>query len=93
MPKIETAEFTAPAAWASYLINGDSSGLDFYTPGETEKADAWAESLPGPIVDCRDAGFIHWHDARAFLPLAADCQFYTVHVTETKGTDHDDSND
>lgn len=29
-----------PAAWASYLVNGDASGLQ---PGEREAADAWQE--------------------------------------------------
>ena len=37
------AEFftvTGPAYWASYLINGDASGLE---PGEQAKVDAWLE--------------------------------------------------
>ena len=28
MPKFETFSYTAPSCWASYLINGDASGLE-----------------------------------------------------------------
>jgi hypothetical protein len=34
----DQVEFTAPAYWASYLINGDDSGLE---PGEKERADQY----------------------------------------------------
>ena len=65
---------TAPSAWASYLMNGDDSGLD---AEEKAACDAWVESVGyGAPVDCRDAGFTHHHDAREFLPLGADCQEY-----------------
>lgn len=46
---IEVTEVTAPAYWASYLVNGDSSGID-----ENEKAlcDAWkAQQKPWYVVD------------------------------------------
>lgn len=65
---------TAPSAWATYLINGDESGID----EEDRKAcDAWIASIGlGSPVSCDDAGFIRYHDAYEFLPLAADCQEY-----------------
>jgi hypothetical protein len=63
----------APSAWASYLINGDASGLE---DDEQRACDAWlaSEKLGAP-VDCFDAGFCHSHDASAFA-LAGDCQTY-----------------
>jgi hypothetical protein len=64
----------APSAWASYLINGDASGL---SDGEQAQIDAWidAEGLGSP-VSCEDHGFTNSHDAYQFCPLAADCQNY-----------------
>jgi len=68
-------ELTAPSYWASYLINGDASGMD---DDEIKACDAWIarEGLGSPC-DCTDAGFMTWHDARHEMPLAADCQVYT----------------
>jgi hypothetical protein len=65
---------TAPSAWASYLINGDVSGLE---ENEVTAIHAWltAEGL-GYCVDCNDAGFLAYHDASSFA-LAGDCQTYT----------------
>lgn len=41
----------APAEWASYLVNGDNSGLEFHSPGETAQADAWlADIAPARVV-------------------------------------------
>lgn len=73
--KFETITATAPSYWASYLINGDASGMD---DGEIARADAFAAWLCGDIVDCEDDGFRHWHDARQFGVLAADCCVYTA---------------
>lgn len=39
MPKRFT-EITAPSAWASYLVNGDASGI---SDAERARADAWLE--------------------------------------------------
>jgi len=66
---------TAPSYWACYFINGDYSGMD---DAEIVQADAFADWLGGHIVDCEDAGFITWHDARQFGALASDCQTYTA---------------
>lgn len=65
---------TAPSAWASYLINGDSSGLE---DEDIKACDKWIEreGVGGPC-SCEDAGFIKWHDAYNEMPLAADCQEY-----------------
>lgn len=74
-PSDNVVTYTAPSAWASYLINGDASGLE---DGEQATVDAWLASIGlGDPVSCDDAGFRHVHDAFAFMPLAADCQTYS----------------
>lgn len=67
-------EITAPSHWASYLINGDASGMD---EADIEACDAWIarEGLGAP-VSCEDAGFMRRHDAYLECPLGADCQTY-----------------
>lgn len=76
---IDVETFTAPDSWACGLINDDWSGNE---DSEEKAANRWAESLPGPIVGTEeeDAGFMTWHDARAFAPYAANCLTYIVHV-------------
>ena len=65
---------TAPSAWASYLINGDSSGIDAQ---ELAMANAWLDRLELPFpVSCEDAGFCWWHDAHVECPLGVYCQEY-----------------
>lgn len=76
MPKLEPVIGTAPSHWASYLINGDSSGLE---PDEKAQADKFAQWLGALPCGCEDAGFMRTHDAmRACGTLAADCQTYTA---------------
>lgn len=78
---LRAVTYTAPSSWASYLINGDSSGID-----ATEKAmcDAWLKRINGgDAVDCEDAGFCKSHDAWKECPLAGDCQTYTFLVRES----------
>ena len=76
--------YTAPDAWASYFINGDSSGLE---AREIARADAWAESLPGPVVSTEegDSWFAWRYDADSFCGyLGATVAAYTVHRQGTK---------
>lgn len=81
--RIRVYEYTAPASWASALINGDDSGLE---DSDARACAAWAKTLPGPIVSCSSEhdgpGFLTWHDARDVAPYAADCLTYTVHATK-----------
>lgn len=71
---LHLATATAPSHWASYLVNGDDSGLD---PAEKAAADSWiAREGLGLPVSCEDAGFIWRHDAARECPLGADCQEY-----------------
>jgi hypothetical protein len=68
-------KFTAPSEWASYLINGDNSGIDMQ---EEAAADAWIAWVGyGEPVDCEDAGFKWRHDAIEFCSFGADCQTYS----------------
>lgn len=67
-------ELRAPSSWASYLINGDASGLE---DGEQAQCDVWIASVGcGDPISCSDAGFCAHHDAWEHIPLAADCQTY-----------------
>jgi hypothetical protein len=76
--RLITEMLTAPSAWASYLINGDDSGLE---EGEKACADAWiaTEGLGMP-VSCDNAGFRHWFDASPHYGYSCDCQTYTFLV-------------
>lgn len=68
---------TAPSHWASYLINGDASGLD---DCDINDCDRWLKAEFGrggfSCVDAIHAGFIRWHDAGHYA-LAADCSEFT----------------
>ena len=57
MPTVERIH--GAAYWASYLINGDASGLD---PDEKEAADNWAARELGDDGECVDCGepFFSW---------------------------------
>jgi len=83
--KLETITGTAPSYWASYFINGDSSGME---AEEIAQADRFAKWLGGSIVGCEDAGFMRYHNAEPFGTLAADCQIYTalIEVDEEPAT-------
>ena len=62
MTKQHFIDYRLPAPWASYLINGDASGLE---TGEQERIDAFlkSEGLSAP-VDCEsEASFCHTCDA------------------------------
>ena len=75
--------FTAPDSWASYFINGDSSGME---AAEIAQADAWAATLPGPIVGLEEgeSSFTWHHDAQAILgPIGATVAAYIVHREAT----------
>lgn len=69
---LEPVTYRLPSYWASYLINGDGSGLE---DSEIAQADAFLAShnLPGP-VSCEEVGFCHSNDAGT---LAGDCEDYT----------------
>lgn len=77
---MNTVELTAPSSWACYLINADCSGME---DDEISACDAWlkAEGVHRfNCVDCKDAGFMRWHDASRHYPFAADCSTYAFLV-------------
>lgn len=50
---IECDTIEAPESWASYLINGDPSGLE---PDEIAACDDWQDSIaPWYVVSCGDS--------------------------------------
>jgi hypothetical protein len=77
MPTLTTIDLTAPSYWASYLINGDATGLNAV---EKAACDAWLKSEGVfEVLDAVDAGFCWSHDASKFA-LAGDCQSYLCRV-------------
>ena len=77
--KLEAIEYTAPAYWAPYLINGDASGFE---DDEQAACDAWIDSLGiGEPVSCEPADeFAASHDAWQFWPYACATERYTFLV-------------
>lgn len=72
---IRVVTYTLPAYWASYLINGDPSGLE---DGEQAQIDRWMRvEQPGYPVDCGEAYFAHSNDATR---LGGDVAEFTFHA-------------
>lgn len=78
--------FTAPSLWASYLINGDPSGLELADIAACDKWLAWLDiRMPGigAPVSCDDAGWLGSRfDAYTFYRYHCDCQTYTFLMEE-----------
>lgn len=65
--------FTLPAYWASYIINGDSSGMD---DSDIEECDAFMERNGNPhFVDVSESYFSWRNDADS---LGGDVCDYTA---------------
>jgi hypothetical protein len=75
MPKFETIEATAPASWASYLINGDASGID---DDDVALADRFAEYIGAPIVDVSEDTFFSRYCDAPGVTLADDMATYSA---------------
>lgn len=74
---ISTVTYSMPAHWASYLINGDASGLD---DDDIAQADAAIEDIGlGSPVDVSDSDFRRGGD---YGSLAGDYADYTFHVID-----------
>lgn len=72
--RIETVTYSMPVYWASYLINGDASGID---DDEIAEADAAIEDIGlGAPVDVGESEFRHSGD---YGHLAGDYADYTFH--------------
>lgn len=75
MSKLTVITLSAPACWASYLINNDASGI---TDAEREACDRWLarEEMPFPVSCDDESRFSRWHDALQESPLAGDVLDY-----------------
>lgn len=75
---MKTEDFLLPAHWASYLINGDSSG---YTDEEESEIHEWETThAPGPCIGCGDYPEFTWRGDDG--TLGADRVTYTFQVIE-----------
>jgi len=70
---IKLTKYILPSYWASYLINGDESGM---VNGDKERADKFLNdnNLPSP-VDCSEESFFCGHNDAG--TLAGDCLEYS----------------
>ena len=61
--------FDAPAHWASALINGDLTGLDYYGPECVAEFEAWCQANPSiNVVGCSDETHIgRWNGLQTEL--------------------------
>lgn len=80
MNAAEFKEYDLPEYWASYLINGDCSGMD---DSDVAACDAWIESILAEhdccfAVDVSEPWFSAWHDASSFSPLAGNVATFTI---------------
>lgn len=85
---IEVTTATAPAHWATYLVNGDATGFDYYnTPtdkaGDRDqaRADAWVERLAKDgwrVVSCEGEPWFA-HSCDAVRNFNGDIIEYTLH--------------
>lgn len=71
---MKLVKFTLPSFWASYLVNGDASGLDDH---EIKAIDRWldANNLSSPL-GYEDVGF-YWHNDGPEGHLGGDCMGFT----------------
>lgn len=59
---LQPVSYTLPAYWASYLINGDASGIDDSDKAAADRFHA-AHNLPGPVGCSDESWFAHWNDS------------------------------
>lgn len=76
------------ACWASYLVNGDASGI---SDQDRFEADAFVAWLGGSVVDVEDETFFGRPDAGT--KLAGDCLRYSAIVENVPVTVEEDQTD
>ena len=82
--KLLTETYTLPAHWASYLINGDDSGLE---DSEAVEVRDWLKGHPwlGDCLDCTNEQEFSWeNDANDLGGSVADFVFH-VHLSRESG--------
>ena len=82
MSDLEVVSYTLPIYWASYLINGDASGLE---DDEQAEIDAWLESEGNPsfVTVSEDYWFAHSNDASS---LGGDVAEYSALVRPSENS-------
>lgn len=73
----EVKKYILPAVWASYLINGDDSGISEENKSNADKF-LQANSLPSP-VSCEEVGFKWCND---FNNIGGDCDEYSFLISK-----------
>jgi hypothetical protein len=68
---VEIITVTLPAYWASALINGDWSGLEYAAPDEAVKAKAWQMESGLRVLSCGEEQFVARFDG-----LLTECLEY-----------------
>lgn len=87
MPKFDTV--AGPAHWASYLVNGDASGLE---PHDRAMCDAWQASLDLRIVGIVDAEPWFTWAAKVYCPqLDTNGCAMLEYVCEKRNMQYDDT--
>lgn len=81
MSNLHIVSATGRAYWASYLVNGDGTGLE---PDEADEAEAFAAYLAGPdwragMFDTKGESFVGRPDYPADAKLG-DCVIYRALV-------------
>lgn len=73
---LEPISATGLACWASYLINGDSSGIE---PEDIAAADSFVRDCLEGVAPCtcEPCGFMWRPDSWHAMPLGGDCELYT----------------
>lgn len=79
--KLEVVRHTLPAYWASYLINGDDSGIESEDIYYADKFLA-ERNLPGPVSCSDEAWFAHRNDSSN--RMAGDVLEYTFLIHPAK---------
>lgn len=77
---MQTSTHTLPAHWASYLVNGDATGID---DDDRADCDSFLDSNPdlGPCLSCSDDPFFtRVHEGS--YGLACECLEFTFPVLE-----------
>ncbi len=79
--ELVTNTVTAPAHWASYLINGDATAFSYYDDEEDEQACYALEKKYGYCVDAKEVGF----KSKPDYGQAGECMAYTFQANENSG--------
>jgi len=78
----KTMTITAPAHWASAILNMDYSGLEKEEIGQVNNFLLDNGFSFSDCLDCEYIGFMHNHDAWKQSPFAGDCCAFIFPVSD-----------